>query len=200
MTRRWERFAAGLTVLALALTAGCGLFKPRDPRPGGGPTVNCATPNTSDDVILNTINHYAEQAGIACFIDMLDDSFAFHPDITDSSEIPPGSTVFLQWNKDVESRDARAIAGQTTFRSLAFDSEYALPVISPDQRTETRFFTYRLILHAPQFPDTLYQGRADITFFNGANAQWHITSWVDKRDASGERTWGYLRRINRVGF
>ena len=107
----------------------------------------------------------------------------------------------MDWTKAVESRDAREIAAKTTFRSVNFDSEYAVRVTSTDQRTQIRFYAYRVILHAPQIsPDTLYQGRADITFFEGGDGQWHITSWVDKRDGSGERTWGYLRRINRVGF
>lgn len=189
------------TLALLGLVAGCGLFEPRDPRPGGGPGVNCATPNSPDNVVANIVNHYAELAGVSCYTDMLDETFLFHPDLTDSSEVPPGDMVFVNWNRDVESRDARNIAAAATFHSVSFDSEYAARVISPDQRTQVRFYAYHLIIRAPQVaPDTLFQGLADITFFQGSDAQWHITNWVDKRDGSGARTWGYLRRVYRVGF
>src|SRR6185503_21302674 len=89
LMRRTESHQALLALLAflLALVAGCGLFKPRDPRSGGGPGVNCATPNSPDNVVANILAHYAELAGTTCYSDMLDASFAFHPDATDSNEI-----------------------------------------------------------------------------------------------------------------
>jgi hypothetical protein len=193
---------AGLTVLtALAvLVAGCGLFEPRDPIGAGGPGVNCATPNSPENVVSNVVNHYAELAGVNCYSDMLDTAFTFHPDAADSIEALP-DTVYNHWTRDIESRDASNVARDATFHLAAFDSEYAARVISADQRTQIRFYAYHLILHAPQAsPDTLFRGLADITFFQGADAQWHITNWVDKRDGSGARTWGYLRRLYRIGF
>jgi len=188
-------------ILVLLFVAGCGLFEPRDPRPVGGPGVNCATPNSPDNVVSNIVNHYGELAGTTCYSDMLDVTFAFHPDAADSNELAPGDTSYVHWTRDVESRDARNVAADATFHIAAFDSEYAARVISADQRTQIRFYAYHLILHASQVaPDTLFQGLADITFFQGGDAQWHITNWVDKRDGSGARTWGYLRRVYRVGF
>jgi ketosteroid isomerase-like protein len=194
------RAATGALVVSILIVAGgCGLFKPRDPRPGGGAVVPCATPNSPNDVVTNILNHYADALGVGCYVDMLDDSFAFHPDLTDSSEaIQPN--VFVNWNKSVEDQDARAIANKATSRTVVFDSLYANTIVSPDQRTVIRFYQYHLIVHPAQSTDTLFQGRADITFFQGGNGQWHVTSWVDKRDGSGARTWGYLREINRVGF
>jgi len=131
---------------------------------------------------------------------MLDASFAFHPDAADSNDALP-DTVYANWNRDIEVRDATNIARNATFHVASFDSEYAARVISADQRTQVRFYAYHLIIHASQVaPDTLFRGLADITFFQGGDAQWHITNWVDKRDGSGARTWGYLRRVYRVGF
>jgi hypothetical protein len=201
MRRFWAQgVTATAAILALALVAGCGLFEPRDPRPGGGPGVNCATPNSPDNVVSNIVNHYAELAGVTCYTDMLDTSFTFHPDPADSSEALP-DTVFNHWTRDIEARDAGNVARDVTFHVASFDSEYAARAISADQRTQTRFYAYHLIIYSPQAsPDTLFRGLADITFFQGSNAQWHITSWVDKRDGSGARTWGYLRRLYRVGF
>ena len=195
------RLQQALTILLLVSIAGCGLFKPRDPRPGGGPGVNCLTPNSPDNVVANLLAHYAELAGTTCYTDMLDAAFAFHPDVTDSNELAPGDTSFVHWTHDVEARDARNVAADAASHQVTLPTEYASRVISGDQRTEIRFYNYRVILHASQVaPDTLFQGLADITFFQGNDAQWHITNWVDKRDGSGARTWGYLRRVYRVGF
>jgi len=192
--------AAVLSLLTVVLVSGCGLFDTRPVRPGTGPVVTCLTPNTVDAVVSNVLDQYAVLAGITCYTAMLDTSFAFHPDPSDSLDALP-DTVFAHWTRDVEVRDASTMAANVTFRIVAFDSLYAPTVISPDQRTQTRFYAYHLIVHASQVaPDTLFQGRADITFFQGSDAQWHVTQWIDRRDASGLRTWGYLRRVYRVGF
>lgn len=186
------------SVVLLIQVLGCGLFRPRDPLPGGGPGSDCLTPNTPDNVVTNIVNHYGAVNGITCYTSMLDQAFAFHPDATDSIEALP-DTVFANWNRDVESRAVSNIASDATFHLAVFDSQYAAPVTSPDQRTQTRFYAYHLVIHSSK-PDTLYQGRADLTFFQGSDAQWHIIEWIDRRDASGSRTWGYLRSIYRVGF
>jgi len=198
-----KRALGAFVVLLLALAAGCGLFKPRDPRPGGGPGVHCATPNSPDSVVANVLNHYAEFAGVSCYADQLDTAFVFRPDFTDSVEA--GGTIFAGWTKSVETTDANLLARNVTFHAVSFDSEYAARVISADARTQVRFYAYHLTIHEPAAtakaaPDTLFSGLADITFFQGGDAQWHITNWTDKRDGSGARTWGYLRRVYRVGF
>jgi len=199
MVRRLRNRRIGFVVLLVLLQVlGCSLFKPRNPLPGGGPGSGCLTPNTPDNVVSNILDHYAAVNGITCYTSMLDQTFAFHPDAADSIEALP-DTVFANWNLSVESRVTSNIASDATFHQAVFDSQYASPVISPDQRTQTRFYAYHLIIHSSK-PDTLYRGRADITFFQGNDAQWHITGWTDRRDASGSRTWGYLRSTYRVGF
>ena len=191
--------AAGLS-LALAGFLGCGLFEPRDPKVGGDPGVICLTPNTPSAVVANVTAHYASSPGLTCYTSMLDSAFAFHPDVADSIDSTPD--IFLNWNRDIESRVATNLARDATSRSVTFDSFYASPSTSPDGRTQVQFWVYHLIVKAPQAaPDTLFRGFADITFFQGASGgQWHITTWVDRRDTSGARTWGYLRSLYRVGF
>jgi len=190
--------AAVLAVLVLVV--GCGLFEPRPPRPGGGGAVNCLVPNSPDLVMSNVRHQYGSLQGVTCYSSMIDTGFVFHPDASDSIQALP-DTVYAHWTRDIETRVATGLASEAKFDSTVIDSEYASPVISPDQRTQTRFFVYRLVARAPQAaPDTVFSGLADITFFQGGDAQWHITNWVDKRDASGARTWGYLRSRYRVGF
>jgi hypothetical protein len=61
-----------------------------------------------------------------------------------------------------------------------------------------RFYAYHLIIKASQAgQDTLFSGHADLTIVQGSNTQWHIVNWQDRRDTSGNRTWGYLRRLYR---
>jgi len=199
---------ARMAVLALATLEpqmlGCGIFSPRDPRPGGGPAVVCQTPNTPDDVVSNVLEHYASLPGADCYSSMLDTSFTFHPDAADSIDAATAGqdTVYANWTAGVESNMDKFLARDATFHMTVFDSTYARTVTSPGPpRTELRFYAYHLIIHAPKAsPDTLFQGRADITFTQGSDAQWDITGWQDRRDGSGERTWGYLRRLYRVGF
>lgn len=200
MPLRATTYVLSLALLSLPIaTPGCTLFGPRHPRPGGGTGVNCLTPNTPEAVVSNVIQHYASLAGVTCYNQMLDATFAFHPDAADSIQALP-DTVYANWSRDIESRVAGNVAADATFHVAAFDSEYAARVISSDQRTQIRFYAYHLVIHASQVSDTLFTGMADITFFQGSDAQWHITTWVDKRDASGARTWGFLRGRYRVGF
>ncbi len=198
MCPEWHRSGVLLASIWSLVLTGCGLFEPRDPRPGGGVGVSCLVPNTPENVIANLLDHYASGPGLTCYVSMLDSAFLFHPDGQDSIEALP-DTVYASWNRDVEARVTSDLAANTTFRVAVIDTEYAPRVISVDH--QIRFYKYHLIIHASRAaPDTLFSGLADITFFQGTDAQWHITNWVDKRDGSGARTWGYLRRLYRVGF
>ena len=190
----------GVILAFVVLVAGCGLFSPRDPRPGGGAGVNCLTPNSPNDVVSNILSNYGSLPGVTCYASMIDTSFTFHPDDRDSTDAGT-DTVYAHWTRDIEVRVAGNIAADDTSHLVVFDSTYANSVISPGPpRTELRFYAYHINIHAAQSPDTLYQGRAEITFTQGSDAQWRVTNWKDQRDTSGFRTWGYLRRIYRVGF
>ena len=207
MGRAPKELAAGVrmaitVVVSLApLALGCGIFSPRDPRPGGAAGVACATPNAPADVVSNLLAHYGSLAGVDCYSSMLDPSFTFHPDAADSIEAPV-DTIYANWTAKVESGVAGSLARAATYHRTVFDSTYATTVITPGPpRSEVRFYAYNLTIRAAETaPDTLFQGRAEITFTEGSGAQWRITNWQDRRDGSGARTWGYLRSLYRVGF
>jgi len=149
-------------------------------------------------VVSNVIQNYANLPGLTCYTSVLDPLFLFHPDGSDSNAAPPGT--YLNWTRDVESRVASNLASDDSFGVAVFDSEYTSRVVV-NTRTEIRFYYYHLILHATRTqPDTLFRGLADITFQEGVDQRWRITDWVDKRDGSGARTWGYARGLYRVGF
>jgi hypothetical protein len=193
-------FAWGAVVLAL-LSAGCGLFKPRDPvRVGGGSSCSiCLARSTANNVEANVQQTYGSDSCLSCYTDGLDASFAFHPDPTDI--IQSDSTIFANWNYNVESRVAANIAADTVFVTAVFDSEYAPRSIvdQPLPRRETRYYAYHVWVYT-QSDSVRYQGLADVTYQESSDALWRITTWVDKRDGSGLQTWGLLRRDYRVGF
>lgn len=198
MRTRYARTVQWVVILLIVGMSGCGLFQTRTIKPGGGPGVPCATPNSPDDVVSNVVQNYARLSGLTCYTSMLDPVFLFHPDGSDSNEAPPGT--YLNWTRDVESRVSSTLAADDTFGVAVLDSEYAERVVV-DTRTQIRFYNYHLILHASRTqPDTLFRGLSDITFHEGADLRWRITDWVDKRDGSGLRTWGYARGLYRVGF
>ena len=103
------RFGFLILSCLLAQIAGCGLFKPRDPLPGGGPSVPCLTPNTPGSVITNVVDRYATVAGVTCYTQMLDTSFVFRPDVQDSSDAGD-PTPYANWNREVESGVASELA------------------------------------------------------------------------------------------
>lgn len=190
--------ALGAVVLAL-LAVGCGLFKPRDPvRQGSTSSCSaCLARSAADNVEANVQQTYGSDSCLTCYTDGLDASFAFHPDPTDSILSNPND--FANWNYDVESRVASNIASDTVFVTAVFDSEYAVRSISPDQKTETRYYAYHVWVYT-QSDSVRHQGLADVTYQQGSDALWRITTWVDNRDGSGLPTWGLLRRDYRVGF
>jgi hypothetical protein len=191
----WPVCAGGLLLLA----GGCGLFDPRDPKPSTSPGTGCHGLTSPDSLIANVQEHYGSPPGLTCFSTVLDDGFLFHPDIQDSIDALPDS-IYRTWNREIETRVATGLAADAAFCSTVFDSEYAARSVSTDQRTEVRFYAYHLRFRAKSAPDTTrYQGLADLTFHQESGI-WHLTTWVDKRDASGLATWGTLRRDYRTGF
>jgi hypothetical protein len=192
-----RRLAFGAVVLAL-LAVGCGLFKPRDPvEIPGGPSVCslCLDRTGANSVEANVQRTYGSDSCLTCYSDGLDESFAFHPDPTDSVQLPG---KFDNWNYDVESRVANGIASDTVFVTAVFDSEYTSRS-TPNQSTEIRGYAYHVVVRTTA-DSVRYQGLADITYHQGSDALWRITTWVDKRDGSGLPTWGQLRADYRVGF
>lgn len=183
---------------AALLLPGCGLFKTRNPQKPTA-TSNCPARTTADNLVLTIRQSYGDSTAVTCYTSILDPAFEFHPDPADSLEDPtPFSTP---WTQSVESQVATNVATAALFCRAVLDSEYATRYVSLDSKTQVRYYAYHLLFRPKTSPDTTrYQGRADITFQQGADAFWTITVWVDKRDASGLPTWGRLRSLYRVGF
>ena len=201
-----QRIGACVAGLALALVAaatmlsGCGLFEPRDPERPTTPTTRCRTRSAADSVTAIIEESYGAASGVTCYASALDAGFGFHPDPADSID-DPDPNIYVGWNREVETRVTTNLAADALFSQAVLDSEYAGRTVSPDQQTQVRRYAYHLRFQPKSGgAEVRYQGLADITLQQGADALWTITSWVDKRDGSVYETWGRLRRTYRVGF
>jgi len=186
------------TIIGVCFAIGaCGLFETRKPTEPQTPTEGCRPLTTSPTlaVIPNIQDFYGRVGSATCYSSMVDTSFAFHPDPTDSSLAPAGT--YIAWNDSVETRVNGNIANRQDFISVGL-TDTGGAIISPDQRTELRFYDYLVRISLSGSPDTLrYTGTADITFYRGGDGQWRMTDWVDHRGAVSDSTWGLLRGDNR---
>src|SRR5262249_10867953 len=125
-------------------------------------------------------------------------TFLFHPDNQDSLETP---LLYVGWDENIEARATQYMVSHLDSVKVFIDGIYAPPTIIDNPKTEIWYYQYHVFTWDNAVPDTSrYQGLADITFMQTAGADWSITNWTDKRDASGFKTWGRLRGDNRVGF
>lgn len=185
-----------------AAAGGCGLFDTRDPEEPPPPVAGCRplTGGPIAAVIPNIEDFYGRGSSATCYISMLDTTFAFHPDVQDSTQATVGR--YDGWDEVVEETVNSAIGSRQDFMEVDFIQEYATAIISTDQRTQVRFLEYQLRVSytplPPALPDTVrYSGLADITFRQGDDGQWKIGDWVDRRGSTGDPTWGILRGDNR---
>lgn len=188
---------SALFVVAGVAVGACGLFETRNPAQPLPPASGCRplTTGPTSAVVPNTEEFYGKAGGITCYNSVLDTSFIFHPDPTDSSQALP-QTPYVGWDEIVEADVNSRIASQQDFMEVDFQSEYSPAIIASDQ--ETRFYQYQLRLSFTSAPDTVrYTGLADLTFRRGADGQWKITDWVDHRGSVSDSTWGLLRGSQR---
>ena len=207
-----DRRILGLALLGLALLvgfqAGCGLFKPRDPREGGVSGPRCRNRSDPDSLFDNIVVHYGQPTSGSCYADMIDPAlpeaggFIFRPDLQDSLDAPAvPNNPYTGWNHDIEVGVTTNIKSTAAFIAVSFDSTYQSSTTTTNPTTETRYYYYHLLYQQTGQPDTTrYQGRAEITMKQGPNSLWTITVWRDQRDGSGRETWGILRANKRGGL
>lgn len=201
--RRKAGIAATLAAVAGLLAAGCGLFETRDPEQPST-KADCGLPLTSGATatVFNLQQFFGRSGYETCYDNLIDSSFAFHPDLQDSSLFLP-EAPFVDWNREVEINVNGKIATTADFILVQFLGKYADTIISPDQATEQRFLNYQVKIRDDSLlvaNDTLrFTGKADLTLHRGSNGEWKVTSWLDHRGgATPDSTWGRLRGIYRT--
>lgn len=193
-----RRLLRGGVVAAVCLAIGaCGLFKARNPTKPPPPVGGCRslTSGPTLAVVPNIEDSYGRSSLATCYASLVDTSFAFHPDPTDSSVAQAGT--YDAWNDSVEVSVNGNLANLQDFMSVSL-TDKGSAIISPDQATELRFYDYVVRISFSNAPETLrYTGVADITFHRGIDGQWRMTEWVDHRGAVNDSTWGRLRGDHR---
>jgi hypothetical protein len=180
----------------LAVTAGC-IFSNRDPEQGTGPQIPLHRSTLPDSVLYN-IRVSLEWKSADSYGLSLGTDFTFEPDPADESEIND-PTFWEGWNRDREIRAFDDILTVPDAARIAFAWPPPIPTpLGGDNPDEVyyRDLKYELRLTGVASPVTV-SGRVDL-YLAEANGLWSVSSWVDKRDGSPNRTLGYIRWKGRL--
>jgi len=192
--RGWCAGALGLILVALA--GGC-LFQPReaeDPTQVTGPIwvppqyLGNALGNMKRSLESKVLTNYERSFSETGLLMELDPS-----DLSDLGENP-----FDPWSKTQEgARMTGILNGTTATLGVTWTVGDSL-----DESSSVRYYRdlrYRLTFTKGGI-SVVYSGLADLYFTDDGTGSWYITRWVDKRDGTANRTWGWLRGRNQVEF
>jgi len=192
--RGWRAGALGLILVTLG--GGC-IFQPReaqDPHQTSGPIwvqpqyLGNALGNMKRSLESKVLINYGRSFSPVSLVMELDPS--------DLSDL--GDNLFDPWSADQEETRMSGILNQTT-ATLSVTWTVA---DSLDESSSVRYYRdlkYRLTFTRGGI-SVVYSGLVDLYFTDDGTGSWYITKWVDKRDASANRTWGWLRGRNQVEF
>jgi hypothetical protein len=193
-----QRHSIRVAVIALAvalLGAGC-LFQPREPvPPGQGGEVVWVPPAALGNALGNMKRALDNKQLINYGKSFSPQSFEMVLDPADEAEL--GQNEFTTWSASLEEQRMSGILSSTPGTLTV----YWVPRDSLDLQ-QTRYYedlNYRLEFRGSG-GTVEYSGRVDLYFQDDGTGLWFISRWVDKRDGSNNRTWGWLRARNRVEF
>ena len=109
-----------------------------------------------------------------------------------------GENPLEPWSKEDEELRMSGILVAAN-ASLAVEWGPAEPIAHSASESYYEDLTYRLIFEK-QEQTVVYSGLVDLWFEDDGTGLYFITMWIDKQDASGNRTWGWLRARNKVEF
>lgn len=186
MAQGWGLLALGL----LPFVAGCGLFDPRDPEDTGGVDQVPWIPPTSMALALQNMETTIEAKSITNYDRSLAQEFEIEPDFSDAQEAPDIVSRFAEWGREDEVTAMAEILSNDGDVSLLWTVRDSITSSSTEAYYED--LGYRLVFQSGT-KETVFSGKVDLHFLED-NGQWFVTRWVDKRDGSGNTTWGMLRR------
>lgn len=175
-------------LVTVAASAGCSLFEPREAEDPGSANQVPWVPPTSLATALSNIERTIEAKSIINYERSLFDEFIFEPDAVD--EVIIGSTFFENWGREDEVAAIRQIIDTEASIALKWTIRDSITVSAEESYYED--LGYELRFQSANL-DTVFSGNADL-YFRDDNGQWFVHRWVDKRDGSGNTTWGMLRR------
>lgn len=191
----WLRGVLGGGVLLLLL-GGC-IFDTREPKGGGnGEGVEWVSPETMGNALGNM-----QRALEVKILTNYGRSFSEEElvmDLAEGDKQELGDNPFESWSAAQEEQRMSGILNST-------EAELAITwtvTDSLDEGESTRYYRDLQYLLTFEKPDSVaeYSGEVDLWFEDDGAGLWYITQWIDKRDGSGLRTWGWLRASNKVEF
>jgi hypothetical protein len=192
-----------LLALAVALGAsGCGLFKTQTPESptggGGGLPPNLSIPESTLATMQRSIGSRNTTNFIQCLADTLLDFREFHAtfdpsdlvEFSQSGRTPPADWV----TKNEQTFLPQFFAYDTnTFYTLYFTVDNERGGIT-DLGGATQKKVYNLHYRVWAGANPVAIGSAGLTFERiGANSDYKVTFWEDRRDTTTGRTWGKAR-------
>lgn len=197
---RARRVCRKLAAVAAFLTLGGCLLETRNPGEPEAPSVcNWITPEALGNGLSNMTCSLEAKVLTNYERTFSEESLEMTLDPADEGEL--GGNPMNPWTAAQEAQrmsgilnSARAAAAELTVQWTLSDSV--------DEGQSQRYYDdlgYRLTF-AKGDSVADYSGKVQMWFEDDGTGQWFIVKWIDKRDGSGRRTWGWLRASNRVEF
>jgi hypothetical protein len=187
----------GLAFLLVLLLAGCLLSTRDGEEPGENGDVYVWVPPVTLGNALGNMARSLEAGVLTNYGNSFsDDGLEMELDPADLAEL--GQNEFDEWSAAQEEERMAGILNSTEATLEVF----WVPEDSIDQSASVRYYedlAYRLEFSEPTRAVT-YSGKVDLWFEDDGTGEWYITKWIDKRDGSPNRTWGWLRARNQVEF
>ena len=193
-----SRLIGALLLLAAGgLIGGC-LLSTRDDEGGGEtPPPTIWVPPVALGNALGNIQRSLENGVLTNYGNSFNENqFELELDPADISEL--GQNEFESWSAVQEEQRMTGILGGSPAELKVF----WVPADSLEESANVRYYrdlAYRLEFTEPTRSVT-YSGLVDLWFEDDGTGEWYIIRWVDKRDGSPNRTWGWLRARNQVEF
>ncbi|MBD3237358.1 MAG: hypothetical protein GF330_11680 [Candidatus Eisenbacteria bacterium] len=193
------RCGAGLlgALLILPLLGGGCIFDTREPEGGpGGPQVEWVNPETMGNALGNMQRALEAKVLTNYGRSFSEDGLEMILDAGDEAEL--GGNPFDSWSA---AQEEQRMSGIVNSAEAELEVRWTVRD-SVDETSSERYYEDLEYLLTFEKADSVaeYSGQVDLWFEDDGAGLWFITKWIDKRDGSGRRTWGWLRASNKVEF
>jgi hypothetical protein len=189
----------GIAIWGAVAWTGC-LLDTREPEGrDNDPGIDWITPETMGDGLKNMEN--ALEAKKLTNYGRSFSEFGLEMTLDPAHESELGGNPFADWTKEQEEQRMNGILNSARAAAATLTVQWALSD-SVDEGSSNRYYEdlgYRLTFtKGDSVAD--YSGKVQLWFEDDGTGQWYVFRWIDKRDASGRRSWGWLRASNRIEF
>jgi len=189
LPRRWRAIG-----VFLFLTAGCGLFGPRDPEPPNQSSLNFLPP-TEPSLVIANLQNAVDQKNVqnyaSCFADPLAGGrvYVFIPSPEASAQYGPALSGWTAAQEQSYFQNLVARSPSTAFASLLLTNKDSL--VTSDSVVYGYHYVFTFVHNDPGFPK-IAQGNLQFTISNDKKNFWSISRWVDFKTGN-DITWSVFK-------